>query len=122
MATRPPDFRSAEEARQFRWGRFLDASQGKFVVRVRTCGQYDHSRHDEDGNSVWVPDSVGWMTPDGGASHSPELIQTYASEADAWLHAAASGNIGSDEAGDYCWVEPVPATGTPFPFPEWPCH
>lgn len=50
---------------------------------------------------------VGWMTKDGAVSDDRRLAWVYASEAEAWEHLCASGQMGSDEEGEYAWVEPA---------------
>lgn len=51
------------------------------------------------------PDAVGWVTKDGRVTSRMCDAHRYASEADAWLHLAGTGLLGSDENGDWCWVE-----------------
>ena len=53
------------------------------------------------------PDGVGWVTNEGRVTSNPRYACKYDTEADAWIHADNSGLIGSDERGDWCWVEEI---------------
>ena len=53
------------------------------------------------------PDGVGWVTKDGRVTSCEKQAQIYDYEADAWLHLTATGLLGSDEKGDWAWVEKI---------------
>lgn len=52
------------------------------------------------------PSGIGWGTKDGGVTHNARMAVLFDTEADAWTYLAGTGLLGSDEEGDYAWVEP----------------
>lgn len=64
----------------------------EFVVRVR-C-QY----------------VIGYLRDDGAVTSVRDQARIYDSEAEAWEHAKASDNVGSDRGKDWCWVEKLEET------------
>lgn len=65
---------------------------------------YDWGTKDDPGpGEVW---SYGWLTKLGTISRKRRGAMEYASEADAWAHLRATGNIGYDPVrGKWSYVE-----------------
>lgn len=76
----------------------MTSSTPKFVVRVKAFDGRDQSKR-----------VIAYLNSDGSCSQDARRAMRYDSEADAWLHATSTGNIGSDKEGDWCWVEPAPS-------------
>jgi hypothetical protein len=69
-----------------------------FVVRCRYIG------------SGGRPPGVGWLTNEGHCTTWRPSAKVFETEADAWHFAIVTDNLGRDEDGEYCWVEPTEET------------
>lgn len=53
------------------------------------------------------PNGIGYMTESGTCTSDIRDAHIYGNMSEAWNHMGLSGNMGSDETGEWCWPEEI---------------